>query len=130
MNRKLSFPVDDESSDVVKKYEQFLSGAAPGYFDVEELENIIEYYLRRGRTKDSAKALDLGLKLHPDNTALKTKRAKIYLATGDALKAFRILDKLAESTDYEVMLLKIEVLIKLERTKEARILSDELISDE
>ena len=112
MNRKLLFPVDDESSDIVKRYEQFLSGTAPGYFDVEELENIVEYYLRRGRTKDCTKALELGLKLHPNNTALKTKRAKIYLATGDDLKAFRILDKLAEATDYEVVLLKIEVLIK------------------
>lgn len=130
MNRKLLFPVDDESSDSVKRYEQFLSGTAPGYFDVEELESIIEYYLRKGRTKDSTKALDLGLKLHPNNTALKTKRAKIYLATGDELKAYRILDKLTESSDYEVVLLKIEVLLKLERTKEARILADKLIADE
>jgi len=130
MSRKLLFPVDDESSDIVKRYEQFLSGTSPGYFDVEELETIIEFYLRKGRTKDGNKAVDLGLKLHPNNTALKTKRAKIYLATGDDAKAFRILDKLAESTDYEVVLLKIEVLLKLERTKEARFLSDKLISEE
>ena len=130
MNRKLLFPVDDESSDIVKRYEQFLSGTAPGYFDVEELETIVEFYLRKGRTKECTKALDLGLKLHPNNTALKTKRAKIYLATGDELKAFRILDKLAESSDYEVILLKIEVLLKLERVKEARILTDKLLQDE
>jgi len=130
MNRKLLFPVDDESSDIVKRYEQFLSGTAPGYFDVEELESIVEYYLRKGRTKECTNALELGLKLHPNNTALKTKRAKIYMATGDDLKAIRILDKLAETTDYEVVLLKIEVLIKLERTKEARNLADKLISDE
>jgi len=130
MNRKLLFPVDDESSDIVIRYEQFLSGTATGYFDVEELETIIEFYLRKGRTKDCTKVLDLGLQLHPNNTALKTKRAKIYLATGDALKAFRILDKLAESSDYEVVLLKIEVLLKLDRAKEAHILSDQLIEDE
>ncbi len=130
MNRKLLFPVDDESSDIVKRYEQFLSGKANGYFDVEELETIVEYYLRRGRTIESSNVLELGLKLHPNNTALNTKRAKIYLATGDVPKAYRILDKLAESTDYEVVLLKIEVLLRLERTKEARALADKLISDE
>ena len=91
MGRKLSFPMDDESSDTVKRYELFLSGKATGYFDVEELENIVEYYLRRGRTKESAKALDLGMQLHPNSTALNTKRAKIFLATGDDKKAFRIL---------------------------------------
>jgi tetratricopeptide (TPR) repeat protein len=130
MSRKLLFPLDDESSDIVKRYEQFLSGTATGYFDVEEVESIVEFYLRKGRTKDCTKALEFGLQLHPNNTALKTKRAKIYLATGDDQKAFRLLDSLAESTDYEVVLLKIEVLLKLERMKEARILSDKLISEE
>ena len=130
MSRKLSFQMDDESSDVVKRYEQYLSGSANGYFDVDELENIVEYYLRRGRTKDCNNALDFGLQLHPNNTALKTKRAKIYLATGDDQKAFRVLDSLAETTDYEVILLKIEVLLKLSRNKEANTLSDKLIADE
>jgi tetratricopeptide (TPR) repeat protein len=115
MNRKLSFSVDDESNDIVKRYEQFLEGAATGYFDVEELETIVEFYLRKGRTKDSTKALELGLQLHPNNNALKTKRAKIYLATGDSKKAFRILESLAETTDYEVILLRIEVLLRMER---------------
>ena len=95
MSRKLSFSMDDESGDLVQRYEQFLSGKANGYFDVEELENIVEYYLRRGRTKDCNKAIDLGLQLHPNNSALKTKRAKIYLITGDDQKAFRVLDSLA-----------------------------------
>ena len=130
MGRKLSFSVDDESNDIVKRYEQFLSGTATGYFDVEELESIVEYYLRHGRTKDCAKALKLGLQLHPNNNALKTKRAKIYLATGDDKKAFRLLDSLTETTDYEVILLKIEVLTKLGRMKEARELSDSLVANE
>src|SRR5665647_3558941 len=119
MNRKLSFSVDAEFIDIVKRYEQFLSGKATGYFDVEELESIVEYYLRRGRTKDCTKALELGLQLHPNNNALKTKRAKIYLYLGEHHKASRILDKLTESSDYEVVLLKIEVQVKMDCYKEA-----------
>ena len=130
MSRKLSFSLDDESADLVQRYEQFLSGKANGYFDVEELENIVEYYLRRGRTKDCNKAIDLGLQLHPNNSVLKTKRAKIYLITGDDQKAFRVLDSLAESTDYEVILLKIEVFVKLGRIDEANILTERLLADE
>ena len=130
MSRKLSFSLDDESGDLVQRYEQFLSGKANGYFDVEELENIVEYYLHRGRTKDCNSAIDLGLKLHPNNSVLKTKRAKIYLFTGDEQKAFRILESLAESTDYEVVLLKIEVLIKLSRIVEAKVLTERLLAHE
>ena len=130
MSRKLSFSLDDESNDLVQRYEQFLSGKAKGYFDVEELENIVEYYLRRGRTKDCNGAIDLGLQLHPNNTALQTKRAKIYLVTGDDQKALRVLNSLAESTDYEIILLKIEVLLKLNQLFEAKVLSDKLIASE
>jgi tetratricopeptide (TPR) repeat protein len=129
MSRKLSFSEDEESNDSIKRYEQFLSGTANGYFDVEELENIVEYYLSHGRTKDCTKVIDFGLKLHPNNSALKTKRAKIYLITGDDKKAFRVLDSLAESTDYEVFLLKIEVFLKLGRFDEAKNLSDKLLED-
>jgi len=130
MSRKLSFQLDDESNDLVNRYEQFLSGKASGYFDVEELESIFEYYLRRGRTMDCNSAIDFGLQLHPNNNALKTKRAKIYLATGDDLKAFRVLDSLTETTDYETILLKIEVLIKLDRIKDAQVLCEKLMSNE
>ncbi|MEI7504484.1 MAG: tetratricopeptide repeat protein, partial [Paludibacter sp.] len=130
MNRKLSFSVDDEFIDIVKRYEQFLSGKATGYFDVEELESIVEYYLRRGRTKDCTKALELGLQLHPNNNALKTKRAKIYLFLGENHKASRILDKLTETSDYEVILLKIEVQVKMDNYKEAEQLINHLFLDE
>jgi len=130
MSRKLSFTADDDSNDIIKRYEQFLKGAATGYFDVEELENIVEYYLRRGRTKDCASALEFGLKLHPNSNALKTKRAKIYLATGDDKKALRLLNSLAETNDYEVLLLRIEVLIKMDRLSEAKVLIKKIVSDE
>lgn len=130
MSRKLSFSVDDESNDIIQRYEQFLTGSATGYFDVEELESIVEFYLRRGRTKDCTRALELGLQLHPNSNALKTKRAKIYLATGDNKKAFRILDSLTETNDYEVVLLKIEVLIKMNRFHDAKILSRQLLTEE
>jgi tetratricopeptide (TPR) repeat protein len=130
MNRKLSFSEDDESNDTIKRYEQFLSGTANGYFDVEELENIVEYYLINGRTKDCTKVIDFGLKLHPNNNALKAKRGKIYLITGDVKKAFRVLNSLPESNDYEVILLKTEVFLKLGRFDEAKILSDKLLEEE
>lgn len=130
MSRKLSYPVDDESNDLIKKYEQFLDGSGSGYFDVEELETIVDYYLRKGRTKESSKALEFGLKLHPGSSALKTKRAKIYLVVGETQKAFRILESVSDSSDYEVVLLKIEALSRLGRNKEAYLLCQNVLTDE
>jgi len=97
MGKKLLLPGDDEFKDLVHRYEQYLSGNANGYFDVEEFENIAEYYLLRGRTKDSSRAIDFGMKLHPGSTALKAKRAKIYLAVDEVKKAYQLLSSFTES---------------------------------
>lgn len=130
MNRKLSFPPDEEFNDTVERYENYLNGNAPGYFDVEELESIVEYYLRKGRTKDGAKALEFGLEIHPQSSVLQTKRAKVYLAVGDFKKAYRLLDTLVDNDDYELKMLKIEALLKLGRDKEASVISNNLILSE
>jgi len=130
MSRKLSQSVDDEFDDIVKRYEQFLNGNGSGYFDVEELESIVDYYLRKGRTKDSSNAIEFGLQLHPASASLKTKRAKLYLVAGDVQKAFRILESIADSGDYEVTLLRIETLLRLGRIKEAGMFTYEIFERE
>jgi len=130
MSRKLSYSVDDESNDLIKRYEQFLEGNGSGYFDVEELESIVDFYLRKGRTKDSSGALEFGLKLHPGSSVLKTKRAKIYLVVGDVQKAYRILTSLSDTGDYELKLLKVEALSRLGRNKEAFMLCQNILDDE
>ncbi len=131
MSRKLPYSPEDDSGEIVKRYEAFLSNrGVSGYFDVEEMESIVDYYLRKGRTRESSKALEFGFRLHPNSAALMSKRAKIYLATGDTKKAFNILESLSEQGDYEVMLLKIDALIRLERSKEAHALCEKLIESE
>lgn len=130
MGRNFSFFIDGESIELVERYEKYLSGGAPGYFDVDEMERIVEYYLSYGRTKDSLRAVELGKKLHPTSGVLDMKRAKIYLATGDTNKALRILSNLVEDSDPEITFLKIEALSKLDRNLEAYELAKELVDDE
>ncbi|NLI72482.1 MAG: tetratricopeptide repeat protein [Bacteroidales bacterium] len=130
MRRNFSFFMDDDSDELVNRYELYLSGGAPGYFDVDEMEKIADYYLAYGRTKDSMQAIDLGKKLHPTSDALDMKRAKIYLTTGDPKKALRILSNLIEDSDFEVTFMKIEALATLERFQEAFELAKKLIAEE
>lgn len=130
MGKKLQFQLDDEASDLIARYQLYLDGKGPGYFDVEELEMIVEYYLRKGKMRESSSALDLGLKLHPESTSLQAKRAKIYLTLGEVQKAMRILDTLSDTADYELMLLKTEALSKSGRKKEAELLSQQILESE
>ncbi len=128
--RRIFHSSEDEFSEAVKRYEAFMADAnTPGYFDVEELEAIVDYYLRKGQTKDSSGALEFGLKLHPHSVSLRTKRAKIYLATGDIQKAYSLLESLAHQDDYEVTLLRVDALQKLGRKEEALRLSDKLVEE-
>lgn len=132
MSHKLSFIPDDEPNEIVRRYEKFLSRQkdVSGYFDVEELESIIDYYLQGGRTNESSAALEFGFTLHPNSSALKMKRAKNLLAVGDCMKAYRILDQLTEKEDYEAMLLRIEALARMDRLTEALALCNTLCSNE
>ena len=131
MSRRKPIKSNDDSNKTVERYEAFVTNnGTSGYFDVDELENIVDYYLQKGRTAESAKALDFAFRLHPSSYNLQTKRAKIYLATGDHHKAYKVLKSLGEQNDYELILLKIDALIRLERDKEARILANQLIREE
>lgn len=130
MGRKLQYQLDDESSEIITRYELYLAGKGPGYFDIEELETIVDYFLQKGKTKESYKALELGMQLHPGNSSLQTKRAKIYLALGETQKAMRILDRLGDSSEYELQLLKAEALVKSGRSKEAELICKAIIDNE
>lgn len=129
--RRFSFLANDEAAEeLVSRYENYLKGDDTGYFDVHEMEQIIDYYLAYGRTRDSMKALELGERLHPSNNELNVKRAKVYLATGDNARAYRLLQQLIEGDDdLEVVFLKIEALVNMDRMDEAHELALKLLSD-
>jgi len=129
--RRISHSSEEEHNESVKRYEAFIANAATsGYFDVEELEGIVDYYLHRGQTKNSSTALEFGLKLHPNSLSLRIKRAKIYLATGETKKAYTLLESLGQQNDYELILLKIDALQKLGRKQESYALCDTLLSND
>ena len=130
MTRKLSIPLDDEPNELVKRYEQFLEGRGPGYFDVEELETIVDFYLHKGKTKESSTAFELGFRLHPGNNSLQIKRAKIYLIADEVQKATRLLESVNDAGNYELILLKVEAFLKSGRNNEALSLSRNLFENE
>ena len=127
------FIFDEESQEVVRRYEQAMQNRTVGYFDVEELEVIVDYYLNCGQPKESSKAIDLGISMHPGSTTLQAKRAKVYLASGDARKAYNILEHIHSSSDVETELLKGEALLRLNHESEAHLifarLADNTTSD-
>ncbi len=119
--------LNENTAEIIKRYEQFLSGEDSGYFDIDEFETIAEYYLRKGHTKDSNHALDVAMRLHPLSEELQLKRAKIFLANDEVNKALQILDTYSSPDEYEAQLLKIDGYARLNRMKEVQVLIEHII---
>jgi len=121
---------DPNTEELVARYERSQSEGRPCYFDVDELEEITDFYLKKGRNKDSTDVVELGLKLHPNSSILLLKKAVLYLEIGEAKRALRILDRLPEKDDTEAMLVRSEVLLQLNRREEAIVLLHQVMDEE
>jgi len=124
-------PIDDDMQEIVKRYEDFRSGReAAGYFDIDELSDIIDYYLFKGQARKCASVLDLGNHLHPNSDELSIKRAKMLIVTGDYRNAMKILDSITDKDDYEAVLLRTDILARIGRLREAQALASKIFADE
>jgi len=121
---------DPNTEELVARYERSQTEGRPCYFDVDELEEITDFYLKKGRNKDSTEVVELGLKLHPNSSILLLKKAVLYLEIGEAKRALRILDRLPEKDDTEASLVRAEVLLQLDRRDEAVLLLHQIMDKE
>ena len=64
---------NNEESYAVAKFESMLKENNILFFDVDEFEEIIEYYLQYGRISKAKRALDIGLSQHPYASSLFSK---------------------------------------------------------
>ena len=100
---------DEEDASVFERYEKMLKeGNQPAYFDVEDLELIIDHFFIHQRTGDGLDAIDFGMRLHPNAITFPLRRARLELFEGSEIIARNYIDKaLAIHPDYwEVYLLE------------------------
>ena len=93
----------DKDPDVLR-YEQMEINDTEQYFDVESIENIIEFYAENEQIERAERVLNLGLKMHPDSLDLLIKKSYILIEKGEEKVAIQLLKKLLkfEETDPEL----------------------------
>ncbi|WP_179470331.1 tetratricopeptide repeat protein [Chryseobacterium sp. H1D6B] len=93
-------------NELVKKFEEMIENNDEFYFDTEELEDIIVYYLELGDFNYADNAVNYGLKLHPNSLDIKIKRLEVLLEWEDYNTAKELIDELKaasmENTDFLV----------------------------
>jgi tetratricopeptide (TPR) repeat protein len=117
---------NEEFKLLLRKYEDMRSGVQSIFFDVEEFEQIIDYYLDDLQYDEAREAANLGEKQHPTSVEIKYKFVHIYLEQGKPRKALTLLERIPtwEEGNPERFFLKGTALCQLGKLKDAEIQFD------
>ena len=80
--------------DLVRKFEDMVKCGDEAFFDLDELEGLIEHYMEHRETRRARAALNYASKLYPGNLNLKLRQAQILANNGQTVKAVPILKEL------------------------------------
>ena len=91
-------------NELVSKFENMIENNEEHYFDTEELEDIIVYYLELGDLKNADVAVKFGLKLHPSSIEIKVKKLEVLIELESYALAKELINELSasagDSTDF------------------------------
>ncbi|HRD37908.1 MAG TPA: hypothetical protein PLC65_04690, partial [Bacteroidia bacterium] len=90
--------------EVLKRFENMINNGGHGFFDVDELEDIIEYYFQWLNYDLVKKAIDFGLKQYPYSSILKIKQAQYLSSQHFTQEALALLNEVeqTESSNFEL----------------------------
>ncbi len=90
-----SFPQDHQQG-CVQRYESMLSQGTKSYFDVEDLELVIDHYLHENDARRAKEALDFAKAQHPGSVELMYSEAVVLMNLGRLNRALEVLDALGK----------------------------------
>ena len=90
---------DDLTQEAVDRFEDMLKHQRTQYFDAEEFELIIDYYMQHDDLRHARQAVDLAVAQHPDDSVIQIKNARQYLVENNPQKALELLEAAEESHD-------------------------------
>ncbi|MEN8156594.1 MAG: tetratricopeptide repeat protein [Bacteroidota bacterium] len=119
-NREQVFE-NEEFQLLLRRYEDMRAGARSIFFDVEEFEMIIDYFLDDFQYDEAREAANLGEKQHPASVEIKYKFIHIFIEQGKPKKALGLLEEIPawEKNNPERFFLKGTALCLTGKLKEA-----------
>ena len=99
---------EDETLDVLKRYREMLIRHSSSFFDLDEYECLIDYFVEQFNFKDAIKAVNLAIKQHPYASSMKWKYVQLLIETGKPAKALGVIKSISdsESSNFELFLAK------------------------
>lgn len=120
----------DQTEDLVRKYEEMRAGSSHHFLDEEDFERIIDYYDDHERVPLAIEAAEAGMQQHPFASSLMIKKADLLLATRRYSEALNLLDAagLLDSGDMNLYILRTEAFLALNQYDRALLTMDEAMN--
>jgi len=83
---------DRNTDDLISRYEEMIQEGRNYYFDVEDLEFILDFYIDMNQMGKAKKAAQYAFNLHPQALPLQIKKAKILLKNNNPKRALSTLE--------------------------------------
>jgi tetratricopeptide (TPR) repeat protein len=121
---------EDELLESIRRFEEMQKKNLQYFFDVHELEDIINYYFDLNDYPQGSLAANYAFKLYPESTAIQLKYAQHLVYSGKMKRAIELLSYIekVEGSNYEIFILKGTAYNLLDKTEDARQCFDQAIS--
>ncbi|GMN08541.1 tetratricopeptide repeat protein [Croceitalea sp. MTPC5] len=98
----------------ILKFESMLKTDDVYFFDAEDFEGIVHHYLNIGKVALGKKAIQIGLRQHPNSIALKLLRVEVLVFEDQFEAAESLLDELQiiDTTNEEILIQRANILSK------------------
>lgn len=90
------FYSEEETLEIVQKYEDMLKHNRSFFFDVVDFENIIDYYLNSDNSQRASEAVDIAFNMHPHSSEIQMKKAELLIIDKQYEEALNILNVLVK----------------------------------
>lgn len=89
----MEYNEEELNEETIQRFENMLKTNKTLFFDSEEFEDLILYYLDSGKINLSKKALKLALDQHPNSLGIKVVQAELYIFEDKLDQAMKLLDE-------------------------------------
>lgn len=83
---------EDDFRESVARFKTMIKSHTSKYFDVFEVEEIVDHFLEDGRIKLAKKAVETGLRLHPESISIKIRQAQVLMHEGKLEECVELLN--------------------------------------
>jgi tetratricopeptide (TPR) repeat protein len=101
--------------DLVHRFEKMISLNDSYYFDMDQLEEIVDFYSENGQFKHALKVIEYGYNLFPDNMTLMLRESQILTGMGKLTQALKQLKRLEQIEANEEVLLTLASIYSQQR---------------